>query len=124
MTPFPSSDRLAFLLEGDAWISQVVINSTSVSFQFANECRIEANTTVEYVGEDGTRTVHDREWFDESPIRFHQLLETPLHKVETDNLLMTLTFEGKRQLVVHSDLAPYEAGAVLGPAGSSAGFYF
>lgn len=122
MTPFPPKDRLAFLLAGDSWITQVIINTTSVSFIFANECRIDAGVTVEYVSEDGAKTVHNREWFDEGPITFHRLLETPLYDVETDHLTMTLTFEGGRQLIVHSDLAPYEAGAVLGP--NNAGFYF
>jgi len=124
VTPFPPSENLAFLLEGDCWISQVVINATSVSFLFANDCRIDAGVTLEYVSEDGVRTIHDGEWFDEGPINFHRLLQTPLHKVQTDHLTMTLTFEGGRQLIVHSDLQPYEAGAVLGPKDSRVGFYF
>lgn len=124
VTPFPSSEKLAFLLEGDSFISQIVINATSVSFVFANDCRIDAGIALEYVSEDGVRTVHDREWFAEGPVSFHRLLEIPLHKVETDQLGMTLTFEGGRQLIVHSDLQPYEAGAVLGPKDSRLGFYF
>ncbi|WP_298745563.1 hypothetical protein [uncultured Brevundimonas sp.] len=124
MTPFPPSEKLAFLLEGDSSISQIVINATSVSFLFANDCRIDAGVTLEYVSEDGVRTIHDREWFDEGPVNFHRLLETPLRKIETNHLTMTLTFEGGRQLIVHSDLQPYEAGAVLGPKDSRLGFYF
>ena len=124
MTPFPPNSEVQFLLEGDAWIVQVTINCASVTFSFANGCRIEAGTVIEYVDEVGDRVVHDREWFDSGPIKFHNLLETPLHEVETDHLTMTLTFEGGRRLIVHSDLQPYEAGAVLGPEDSWLGFYF
>ena len=124
MVPFPPSKELQFLLEGDAWVDQVTIHTSGVEFSFANGCRVQANTIIAYVDEHCRKTVHDREWFDEGPVVFHQLLETPLFKVETEGFLLTLTFEGGRQLIVHSDEQPYEAGAVLGPPESRVGFYF
>ena len=122
MTPFPPSDQVQFLLQGDAWITQVIINSYGVSFVFANGCQVDASAAISYTDEHGVETIHDREWFDERAIFFHRLLETPLHGVVTDGLAMTLTFEGGRRLIVYSDLQPYEAGAVLGP--NNTGFYF
>ncbi|CAN7185909.1 hypothetical protein [Brevundimonas sp. LjRoot202] len=124
MTPFPPSDQIQFLLDGEAWINQITINCSAVIFAFENGCRVEAGALVTYIDEKGRETVHDREWFDGQPITFHGLLEKPLKQVEANGLLLTLTFADGRQLVVHSDLQRSEAGAVLGPNDSRLGFYF
>jgi len=122
MRPFPLSDQIAFLLEGDAWITQIVLNATTISFVIANGCRIDASQSVIYLAPDGSRTVHNKEWRDEQPICFHNLLEKRLLGVTTSGLLMYLTFEGGYQLIITSDISPYEAGAVLDS--NSKGFYF
>lgn len=122
MTPFPTSDKLTFLLQGDAWITQIILNAHTLTFRMANGCRIESAQTLIYVAEDGSHTVHNKPWRDEQPVRFHNLLEKPLLGVTTSGLLMSLSFEGGHQLIITSDPAPYEAGAVLDPDGN--GFYF
>ncbi|UDF04415.1 hypothetical protein [Asticcacaulis sp. AND118] len=88
----------------------------------ANGCQIDSSQTVIYTAADGSHTIHDKEWFNEQPIAFHNLLEKRLLDVGTSGLVMTLVFEGGDQLAITSDLQPYEAGAVLDPNGN--GFYF
>ena len=122
MHPFPPSADVQFLTEGEAYITQVVLNATTMAFQLENQCRIDVGGALAYVDEAGVRTDYESEWFREGPIRFHVLLGKRLIDVQTDHLTMTVMFENDARLIVHSDLSPYEAGAVLGP--NNAGFYF
>lgn len=122
MIPFPESAQVEFLLEGDAWITQIVLNATTIAFQLANECRIDVEGALTYVAEDGTSRTYKNDWFREEPLFFHVLLEKRILGVATKDLDMTLAFENGARLIVHSDVGPYEAGAVLGP--NNAGFYF
>ncbi|GEM_PF-3139193 len=123
MTPFPTSDKVAFLLEGDAWITQIVFNATTMSFQLANGCKIEVGLGLAYSSGEGAFS-YDAEWFQTGAIHFLPLIEKKIVSVTTQNLEMTLTFENGARLTVRSDVGPYEAGAVLGPKDSRLGFYF
>lgn len=122
MHAFPPSLEVQFLLTGDAWITQIVLNATTMALQLANGCRIEVEGAVTYVGKDGAETLYDKEWFRAEALKFHVLLGKRLVTAETHQLDLTLTFENEARLIIHSDLSPYEAGAVLGP--DNAGFYF
>jgi hypothetical protein len=124
MTPFPESARVQFLLNGDCWITQIVLNATTMAFQFANGCRIDVGGALSYLPPSGDRIDYAQEWFHGQPILFHSLFEKRLVDVTTNGLVMTLSFENGALLLIHSDLSPYEAGAVLGPDGSRIGFYF
>ena len=106
MSPFPPSSQVQFLLEGNAWIIQITFHATTMAFQFANGCKIEVGGTLTYVSSDGIKVVHDKEWFRESPVLFHILLDKRLVAVDAEDLEMTLTFENGSQLIVHSEIGP------------------
>lgn len=124
MTPFPPSESVAFLLEGDASISQVVFNATNMFFRLANGCQIDVELGLTYVSEAGVVFTYDTEWFGTETVHILPLIEKTIVAVETDDLEMVLTFENGAKLIVRSDIGPYEAGAVLGPNDSRLGFYF
>ncbi len=124
MTPFPPGESVAFLLEGDASISQVVFNATNMFFRLANGCQIDVELGLTYVSEAGVVFTYDTEWFGTETVHILPLIEKTIVAVETDDLEMVLTFENGAKLIVRSDIGPYEAGAVLGPNDSRLGFYF
>lgn len=124
MTPFPPSESVAFLLEGDASISQVVFNATNMFFRLANGCQIDVELGLTYVSEAGVVFTYDTEWFGTETVHILPLIQKTIVAVETDDLEMVLTFENGAKLIVRSDIGPYEAGAVLGPNDSRLGFYF
>ncbi|CAN5316814.1 hypothetical protein BH09PSE1_BH09PSE1_01090 [soil metagenome] len=123
MMPFPPSDEVAFLLDGDAWVTQVVFNATTMWFQLANGCRIESELGLTYVSDAGTVS-YEGEWFQIEAVHFLPLIEKQIVSVETKDLEMAITFENGARLIVRSEIGPYEAGSVLGPKDSHLGFYF
>ena len=124
LTPFPPSESVAFLLEGDAWISQVVFNATNMLFRLANGCQIDVELGLTYVSDVGVVLNYETEWFRTEAVHILPLIEKKIVAVETADLEMVLTFENGARLIVRSDIGPYESGAVLGPSDSRLGFYF
>jgi len=124
VTPFPPSESVAFILEGDASISQIVFNATNMSFRLANGCQIDVELGVTYVSDTGVVFTYDTEWFRTEAVHILPLIGKKIVAVETAELEMVLSFENGANLIVRSDIGPYEAGAVLGPNDSRLGFYF
>jgi len=119
MHPFPSSDRLQFLLADDARLTQIVINPYGLALALDNGCAIVVEYAISYRTADGVETTYSAEWRNEAPVTFHALLEQRLLAVTAEEWRLTLGFEGGVTLVVHSSEDAYEAGQVTGdPSGS------
>jgi hypothetical protein len=114
MHPFPSSDRLQFLLAEEARLTQIVINPYGLVLTMDNGCTIAVEHAISYRTADGVETTYSAEWRNETPITFHALLEQRLLAVTTEEWRLTLGFEGGVTLVVHSSEDGYEAGQITG----------
>jgi len=119
MHPFPSSDRLQFLLADEARLNQIAVHAYGLALALDNGCTIVVQHAITYRAADGVETTHAAEWRNEAPITFHALLEQRLIAVEAEEWRLVLTFEGDVTLVVHSSEDGYEAGQITGdPSGS------
>jgi hypothetical protein len=119
MHPFPSSDRLQFLLANSARLTQLVINPYGLTLVLDNGCAIVAENAISYRTAEGVETTYSAEWRNEAPVTFNALLEQRLLAVTAEEWRLILGFEGGGALVVHSLEDGYEAGQITGdPSGS------
>ena len=109
MRKFPSPQHLQFLLDGDPVVTRVTIDSFQVSLLLGNDWTIVAMEKVVWRTDDGSEQIYDIEWRDAPPVTFHKLLDRSLEAVTTDDLTMTMTFEGGCQLTVFTTVGLYES---------------
>ena len=117
MHPFPTSEKLQFLLAGHPILSQIGVNPYGVKLVLDNGCSITSEGKLTYVDPEGSHFGYEREWRNEAPIRFHALLEQRLVLIDSEQLSLFLKFE-KGALMVHSELGPYESGQIHSADGS------
>lgn len=120
MHPFPPSSDLDFLLAGDSRLSQIVIDPHQLTLVFDNGSKVVSEHRAKF--ENGGRLEVYNEWRDVPSVSLHQLLECRLLSATTDNLVLTLEFEGDARVRIYSDLTNFEAGQMYRPDGSLIAF--
>jgi hypothetical protein len=115
MHPFPSADRLPFLLEGSPRLDGITVAPYVLNLQLDNGCSLTCEWKLTYVDQAGTESIYEREWRNEAPIHFHHLLEQRLILLDREDYALTLRFAGGGMLIIHSYNGPYECGQIYGP---------
>jgi hypothetical protein len=113
MHPMPPIEELR-RFEGDA-IAQVRLDPYAVQFAMESMWTIVAELRVEHVEPDGTVWTYDCEAASGPPVALHRLLYKRIATVQRDELRIVFGIEDGSQLILHTELGPYESGNISAP---------